>query len=348
MKNCKEFKQMLSAYADGELSDEEKKTIDRHIENCTECKKALNEQMELHAKLTTLANTPALPNENGLIMAAITGNTTHKSRRWLRPVLIATPVVLILAILLTLLLLNMALTPEKVLAKAQAAISNVQSYRAYVYSTPSVIQSLLEFAGDRFRDVRYGDDRERIFIREQIYLRGYDFTGLSIDDMQAGTPSAKMTQKQLNMLTTIEVLPEESINGVACFHYRGPVDNEQYFKNYLKPSLEKATYDNFIKINENREKKFTEEEIIKFVKQLIVSAAEKHKEKNSEMIWEFWIGKNDYIMRQWKDITDGVPWTVKYFDFNVPISIEPPLDAEGNLLPGWTSMTERSYPDFSQ
>ena len=30
---------------------------------------------------------------------------------------------------------------------------------------------------------------------------------------------------------------------------------------------------------------------------------------------------------------------IKYYDFNEPISIEPPLDAEGSLLPGWTILT---------
>ena len=47
MKNCKEIKRLLSAYADGELSDEERKAVDRHIKTCTECKKALDAHLEL-------------------------------------------------------------------------------------------------------------------------------------------------------------------------------------------------------------------------------------------------------------------------------------------------------------
>ena len=110
---CNEIKQLLSAYADGEISEEDKKAVDQHIQTCTECKKALNDQLELHAKLTTMVNTPALPKEGGAIMSAITGNTTRKPRPWLRPVLIAAPVVLALVILLPILLPTMALTPEK-------------------------------------------------------------------------------------------------------------------------------------------------------------------------------------------------------------------------------------------
>ena len=64
---------------------------------------------------------------------------------------------------------------------------------------------------------------------------------------------------------------------------------------------------------------------------------------------EFWIGKDDYIIRQWREVisptitADYSPSDMirsisdmrKYYDFNVPIEIKAPLDAQGNLLPGW-------------
>jgi len=63
--------------------------------------------------------------------------------------------------------------------------------------------------------------------------------------------------------------------------------------------------------------------------------------------WEFWIGKGDYIIRQYKSdkrwnddvarptgsLSFMIVW--KYYDFNAPITINLPLDAQGNLLPGW-------------
>jgi len=118
----------MSAYADGELFDEEKIVVDRHIETCSECKKELNVQLELHEKLLTIVNTPVSADVNDAIMSTITGNTTHKSRRWVHPVLVATPIVLVAAILLTIVLPNSALTPEKVLAKASKALTTIHSY----------------------------------------------------------------------------------------------------------------------------------------------------------------------------------------------------------------------------
>lgn len=353
MNNCKEIKRLLSVYADGELSDEEKKTVDQHVNICLECKKALNEQLELHSNLMTMANTPTLPNNIGVIISALTSTGKRKPRVWLRPVLVATPIVLVAAILLTTLLPTLALTPEKVLAKAQAAILNVQSYRAYGFYTPSIIRTQWEFFGNSYHSMnsaKYGDGSEMIIIGEQIYLKGYQSTALSIEDVKAETPSAQLTQEQLSMLTTLEVLPEENIDGVLCFHYRGQIDNEKYFERYLQPTLEKAFYDSFVKMNETRERKFTEEEIMENVKKIISSAKDKYMNKQyNEITWEFWIGKDDYIVRQREQFLNGwSSWIVKYFDFNVPVSIESPLDAQGNLLPGWTVMTEMLFPEFSQ
>ena len=186
MKNCKEIKQLLSAYADGELSDEEKKVIDQHIEACPECKKALNVQLELHAKLNTIANTPALPDMYSSIMYAITDTATRKSRRWLRPVLVATPIVLVAAILLPILLPTFVLTPEKVLARASETILNVQSYRimdkGYEYDTSTKdvfvqdYQAESEVASGRFHfkkeGLQTGYFHEQIVIGEKSYVRG--------------------------------------------------------------------------------------------------------------------------------------------------------------------------------
>jgi len=33
----------------------------------------------------------------------------------------------------------------------------------------------------------------------------------------------------------------------------------------------------------------------------------------------------------------------KFYDFNAPISIESPLDTQGNLLPGWSLVAPDSF-----
>lgn len=64
----------------------------------------------------------------------------------------------------------------------------------------------------------------------------------------------------------------------------------------------------------------------------------------TEAMVEVWIGKDDYLIRQVKHngqvfASDGGVYTFRYteeyYDFNEPIEIEPPIDANGKLLPGW-------------
>jgi hypothetical protein len=180
--------------------------------------------------------------------------TTKKTRRWLHPVLIALPVILILAILLPILVPNMALTPEKVLAKASTALTNIQSYRMsgeYDIYDPNTKEFVLraqggfEFAGDRY-------DEQSEWIKPQNYYREVTGIGkfevIGIGDVAYGRvegttllpspvspqewqlqwPSETQTRELLATLTKIEKLPEENIDGVACFHYRGTVDMEKY------------------------------------------------------------------------------------------------------------------------
>ena len=72
---------------------------------------------------------------------------------------------------------------------------------------------------------------------------------------------------------------------------------------------------------------------------------------DQDMTFEFWIGKNDYLLRQAKLVyqtKDGEHsvWNdyksisiLRYTDFNQAISIEAPLNENGELLKGW-----KSYP----
>jgi hypothetical protein len=69
------------------------------------------------------------------------------------------------------------------------------------------------------------------------------------------------------------------------------------------------------------------------------------------MTFEFWIGKDDYLLRQAKftyetregEVSDWNEYIsygiVHYYDLNVDITIEPPLDESGELLAGWSSYT---------
>ena len=336
--NCKEINQLLSAYADGELSDELRDTVNKHIDRCAVCKELLTEQVKLHEQVLAISKTPALPDMESSIMSAIRNSGTQKkSRRWVRPVLVAAPVVLALAILLPIVIPNLALTPEKVLAKASAAGAAIKSYRMsgehYLFDPVAkeyvlISQSGLEFTGDRYHQQLeflissgyYSElftgagTYEAIGDGDKAYGRitgslGYA-PGMAASEWQNDMPSEVTSRKELDRLVKIEELPEESVDGVLCYHFRGAVDIEKYNLNtpYYKTSA----------INE-----------------------------------EYWIGKQDYIVRQMKtevirEVVVGNSEfakmlmglassldTWKYSDFNAQITINVPLDGQGNLLRGW-------------
>lgn len=317
---CNEIKALLSAYADGELSDELKNSVDNHIAECAACKELLAEQVKLHGQIGVISKTPALPDMQSRIMTAVTNTGAQKKTRpWLRPVLAAAPLVLALAIILPIIIPAAALTPEKVLAKANTASEAVKSFRmsCEFYSAYPVaneytltIHDELEFSGDRYMEkgefVKSPTDTwEVIGNGDTAYGKHTGNTtsgsGMSASEWQQDIPSEITSHKLLDKLGKIEAMPDETIDGVLCYHFRGAVD------------LSKDSY-------------YPEPAII-YV--------------------EFWIGKDDYIIRQYKSdkrwtddatrptgsLSFMMVW--KYYDFNVQISIDLPQDAQGNLLPGW-------------
>ena len=334
---CNEIKALLSAYADGELSDELKNRVDKHAAECAACKELLAEQVKLHGQIAVISKTPALPDMESRIMSAVTNTGAQKKTRpWLRPVLVAGPVVLALAILLSIVIPSAALTPEKVLAKAGAEGAAIKSYRMsqeyYIYDPDTKeyvlrAQGGIEFSGDRYHEqleflippslaseINGAGTSESIGAGEKAYGRvtgDLAYTaGASASTWQQYTPSEILTRKNLATLVKIEELPEENVDGVACYHFRGAIDIEKgnWNSSYLKTTA----------VNE-----------------------------------EFWIGKEDYIVRQMKTeiISEVVPgyaglaemlkWDTrtqeiwKYSGFNTQITINLPMDAQGKLLRGW-------------
>ena len=65
---------------------------------------------------------------------------------------------------------------------------------------------------------------------------------------------------------------------------------------------------------------------------------------------ELWIGKEDYLLKRMRreQYANGFEAVIdlKFSDFNQPFTIDPPLDAQGNLLPGWTSSSPE-HPFFT-
>ncbi|GAI07899.1 unnamed protein product, partial [marine sediment metagenome] len=139
--------------------------------------------------------------------------------------------------------------------------------------------------------------------------------------------SKEDTLEIIDSLTDLEKLPDEKIEGVDCIHYRGVVDVDRVIEE------QKAKLD-------PRQPHY--EEMLKGLEDM----------RNMKTEVELWIGREDYLIRQLKQDME-VPLegtsrvTVKYYDFNEPITIEPPTTATGELLPGWrlveSSPKERTF-----
>jgi len=352
---CEDIHKLLSAYLDDEVNPAERKLIEDHLLTCEKCREELRLIASTREELRQALSTKADGVEPSIqVWSSIRQRIESKNSFWeqfsgilKKPVwLTATSVILVLIVIGALwrtgILPDSVLTPEKVLAKAQTALTSVQSYRtidkAYDYDPSTKDMSLQVYQAETETDVTggrfhfkkeglsIGYFHEQIGIGKQVYTRGEASVTSTVEERQESTPSAILTQKQLDMLVKIEVLPDENIDGVACFHYRGTVDTEKFIQQ------QKARWKNI----------FQETLLQEFIDNVDKTW------RSSKVTQEFWIGKDDYVIRQWKELITDVTGEVgdsagmeivKYYDFNVPIVIEAPLDESGALLPEWSVAT---------
>lgn len=200
------------------------------------------------------------------------------------------------------------LTPKEVVAKACDVTSEVKSYRVTV-STISTLEGQTsetffetEFVRpDRWHTKITTDGRwhEFINIGDKQYSRHSDRMEWRLCNVPVHGEGGVVTEwcagyvedfQHPDLLTDLEKLSDERIDGVECLHYRGKVDVDTEWRTDV----------------------------------------------------ELWIGKDDYLIRQMKSDTQmpvaestsrGVEeekWCMisslaKYYDFNQPIGIEPPV-----------------------
>ncbi|MFC1947484.1 zf-HC2 domain-containing protein [Chloroflexota bacterium] len=329
--------EMLSAYANDELSPEQRKYVEEHIQDCTDCRKKLNDFKELRNLL--ISSEEVIPPTDAVekIMAGI--KETRKSgvfRRWRIPAFVAVPLVLVLVLLMTLQPWNSISNTQTVMAKASAAIADLDSYRISVTvkeykqnRETSVYYFFMEYsAPDRYHALQTDNDTdmEHIFIGNQQYYRNFNTVGVG---SRVGTNAfAAMMDKDyasliLATLKDIKKLPEETINGTPCLHYSGVFDEEKA----LMKSWEQQEKTGHTMSDEVKEK----------------ALAEARQRTGTRPVYDLWIGEEDYLLRKIKlafeTNDEGFQMEVLFSDFNGHINIEVPVDANGELLPGWTSPT---------
>jgi hypothetical protein len=124
--------------------------------------------------------------------------------------------------------------------------------------------------------------------------------------------------------TGIIKLADEKIDGVNCFHYKGNGD--------IKAGLEKQR----AIIEQSLPDDLSAQEYEDIMKSLDESQEIMRKWQINE---EYWIGKDDYLLRKWNQVSDIVNvdeneaekhdimnYTIEFLDFNADIKIEPPLN----------------------
>ncbi len=349
---CEDLEELISAYADGELAGVQRDFMEEHLTGCADCQSRLADYRKTGERLLSLRVTPSTPDIKQAIMSKIKGvRTPAKLRRWLRPVLIAIPVIIALIILLTLFFTGSFSGYEDIIAKAYAATEKVDSYRMigdgytqqYFYSEDQWDHngySELEYSTpESYHLTRYTIKldtqsflNELIVIGDQAYYKGKYIPPLSPSKIAEDVPTKEYTLELLNMLIDIEKMPDENIDGVACYHYRGTIDMEKMWEMFL-PRAEEMIKKYAQSMN------LSDEDVAEWLKK-----AEDYN-RQMEAFLELWIGKNDYLIRRTvyiaKPLSSENPHNptymgiAKYYDFNEPITIEPPLTESGELLEGW-------------
>ena len=220
------------------------------------------------------------------------------------------------------------LSLREVTTKAIVATSEAQSYRASAVDTYTVDgetgESTYEsefVAPDRYRGKTSSNSswHESIVIGDKGYIRSSDKpqwcqSPCQYDDytsvVEVSSISLEKELEPLNWLVGLEQLPDEEIDGVDCWHYRGTVDMDSYVEK-LKAKAEGKPPEYLVLVEEMR---------------------------RWRQSFELWVGKDDYLIRQLKNEarypvpepgTGEEKWATRstverFYDFNEPIQIEPP------------------------
>ena len=354
--NCKDIQDILPLYAKGNLSEQEKQTVARHLSDCSECREMLNEHTKINSLITSHLS-PEMDTIERETMAKIHTHRLFNNKKILRPAIAALTAIVLVATFAGLYFSNIFVSPEAVLAKAYTTTENLRSFRMmddeYVQWTETSEpfyswHSEIDYAGDgRLHAIKYAPDgtltaysHETVVIGNTVYSTGNVSRPLTPEQLEEVAPSEQNSLKALKVLSNIEVLPDEMVDGVDCYHYTGQVDIEKWLDAGRADLIKLGE-----RINANNAQGVTID-----IDQWLKSVEDFwHTRK---LTYDFWISKDDYRVRRWKSVDETPPGqslepgiayrssaVFTYYDFNEKIDVEPPLDSSGALLPGWTVQT---------
>jgi predicted anti-sigma-YlaC factor YlaD len=263
--------------------------------------------------------------------------SVHISGKWLRPAVVALAAIVILVLTLVQ-PWSSSLEPQIVLAKTHEAVANIQTYRLVYFGTTmmngktsSYHMEVMFASPDRYYiNVTNDGQKDKFIIIGDMQYATNSASSRALIIASSDSFSSMLTKEAtlnvLNELGDLQILSEETIDGVRCLHYLGKWDMEKRIEETRRNIQEfNAKSDTNVVTDEQMEEMFKEMRSI-------------------DVTHEIWIGKEDYLIRQMKTEQHGpvdkegkisASVTMLYSDFNEPIVIEPPLDADGELLEGW-------------
>jgi hypothetical protein len=341
---CRDMKVKLSAYANSELSQIETDMVEQHLTGCQECRATLDAYRTIRQKVSALQNGPTKSEIKEAVMAKIREKGTGEKKRvkWLKPALVAIPVVA--AIIAGLMLWQ----PWGIgggyggfISRVKAAANGLQYYKAHTvhevsqgYNANTIYYEVAFAAPDRYRIEARDNTRSggTVHIGGKVYSWGEQpiipqikMTGLSGTTVSSiGIPTKNEMLQMIDSLKDMKQFPDEAIDGVVCLHYRGDIVSNESYDNDLD------------KLNQNDPSYSVMKELFEKMDNWL---------RSQKIEVEIWIGKGDYLPRKERYYAYIPPYTpqdeaytltrtTEYYDFNVAVEIEPPLDAEANFTPG--------------
>jgi hypothetical protein len=358
--NCEQVKVLLPSFVSDELFDAEREMVEQHLAGCAGCRSSLESIRSLSRQLALLQTLPVDAEIADRTISRIKSESVFvKPRRWLRPALVGASAIIVVCVLTTIFALP-ARAPEDVLAQALANTQSLKSFRVYDFAEirppettewltnyykevdiagPDRIHTKARFTLDLTKlnnDSAIWENDEFIIYGNTVYLKDstqpldYDpeIIGQGWSDF---TASLQQPDNFLKLLANTKMISNEEIDGILCLCYKSQVNMDAWVKQQLADAEERAHLHNY---------SWTEEHA-----QVLEDMW-----RSRQVVLEFWIGKRDQTIHQWRmtDTADGnntyiLPdgrETIRYYDFNEEITVEPPLDDQGNILPGWRIQEE--------
>lgn len=304
---CSDFEELLSAYTNDELSRTQREFIEEHLSDCSDCGNILAEYSDVKRNLSSLKGLHPLPDLSQAIMSQIKGdNARGTARKWLRPALVSIPLIAIMITLFILQPWNTANNSKGLLADIISASENIQSYRRSVFSSTS--EEFWEFV---------------------------------LPDRLHGIINRSHTQTSSGVTTLIEERTEYYIIGDKIYYLSdNAIDmSQEHTRNTYKYVWGIPTVEYILgKLQFDWELKQLPDENIDGIDYL-------HYEAISRVTGypcEFLIDQDGSLVREkiqrYESHGTIENNSIKYYDFNTDISIEPPLTTTGELLSGWEMM----------